>query len=437
MKKLFIMCVACLFTINMYAQTNKIAVINFKANVGISQQDVDGISSIFITYFSPQGWTLVERTQIDKVISEQGFQKSSMTESQMVRVGRILNLKKIVIGDVNVISGSYNLDVRIVDVETGVISAKDGATWSGTNYRSLMQTLANRIASKISIPPTSVATSIPASSSQETKVITIYGYLKIFPKNLGVFTNEPSAMIAAINNDNSENYGYDSWRLPTQEELEVIISNITQVSGIVNNQPYMTNTNKLNGEQKIVRLVTTDKTIEAKSIERKEAERKAQLARQEAERRILEAERLRSETYRVGQLYNKNGIKGIVFAVDATGRHGKIISLTRRWNLTWESAKEWCEKMGYGWRLPTRGELLEVGKNFDIIENNLYEAEGQTSQRVGYWTSTKPESQTWGQGEERCVVNFNYIDMYLSGRTKPDGHPITWSQDGVRAVCDF
>ena len=94
LKKTLILAMACFATMALFAQTNKMAVLNFKASVGISQQDVDGISAIFITYFSPQGWALVERTQIDKVISEQGFQKSSMTESQMVKVGKILNLKK-------------------------------------------------------------------------------------------------------------------------------------------------------------------------------------------------------------------------------------------------------------------------------------------------------------------------------------------------------
>ena len=309
MKKLFIMCVACLFTINMYAQTNKIAVINFKANVGISQQDVDGISSIFITYFSPQGWTLVERTQIDKVISEQGFQKSSMTESQMVRVGRILNLKKIVIGDVNVISGSYNLDVRVVDVESGTISAKDGASWSGSSYRSLMQTLATRLANKIAITQTSTSSATPtttistqkpvvAPTSSATNVITLYGYLKIHPKNLGVFSSEPTTVISNLNKNGE--YGYDSWRIPTKEEWELILSNANSISGISANQPYMTSANRFDGKDKVVRLVTTDaKTVAEKERDKQEAARQAELARQEAAR---QAELARQEAARKAEI---------------------------------------------------------------------------------------------------------------------------------------
>ena len=94
------------------------AVMEFKAGVGISQADVDGLSGIFTTYFRPAGFTMVERTQIDRVISEQGFQRSSLTEAQMVRIGEILNLSMIVIGDINVVAGEYNVDARVVNVES-------------------------------------------------------------------------------------------------------------------------------------------------------------------------------------------------------------------------------------------------------------------------------------------------------------------------------
>ena len=132
-------------------QAQRCAVLEFKANVGVSQQDVDGISAIFITYFQPAGYTMVERTQIDKAIDEQGFQRSRMTESQTVRIGQILNVSKIVIGDVNIIMGQYNVDVRVINVETGTIAATEGATFDGSSYRSTMHGLAQKLASKMAI----------------------------------------------------------------------------------------------------------------------------------------------------------------------------------------------------------------------------------------------------------------------------------------------
>ena len=142
------------------------AVLEFKAGSGISQADVDGISAIFITYFRPNGYTIVERTQIDKVIDEQGFQRSKMTQSQMVRVGQILNVSKIVVGDINVVMGQYNVDVRVINVETGTISATEGATFATSSYRSSMQSVAQKLAAKIAINSGSTVNSSSTTNSQ-------------------------------------------------------------------------------------------------------------------------------------------------------------------------------------------------------------------------------------------------------------------------------
>ena len=127
MKKIISFLIVLMMGTSVSAQ--RIAVLDFNAGTGVSLADVDGISAIFNTYFSPKGYTLVERTSIDRVIDEQNFQRGKMTQLQMVRVGEILNVSNVVIGDVNVVMGQYNIDVRVVNVESGTISAKDGATW--------------------------------------------------------------------------------------------------------------------------------------------------------------------------------------------------------------------------------------------------------------------------------------------------------------------
>lgn len=131
--------------------SQRIAVLEFKPGVGVSTADVDGLSSIFVTYFTPNGYAIVERSQIDRVIDEQNFQRSRMTEAQMVRVGQILNLSKIVVGDINVIMGEYNVDVRVLNVETGEIVARAGDTFNTSSYRVGMKNLALKLANQISI----------------------------------------------------------------------------------------------------------------------------------------------------------------------------------------------------------------------------------------------------------------------------------------------
>lgn len=248
-------------------QAQRCAVLEFKAGVGIYQSDVDGISAIFITYFRPAGYTMVERTQIDKAIDEQGFQRSSMTERQMVRIGQILNVSKIVVGDVNIVMGQYNVDVRVINVETGTIAATEGATFTGSSYRSSMQEMARKLASKIAI--TSGGTVQPSASAQAStrsrnKVEVLYGYLKIFPNELGVFQSEPTSVIAQINKQ--AQHGYNNWRLPTNEELSLMRANNYLGSG-----EYMTRESR----RGIVLLVTDSDdyaTVQAKEQARQREE---------------------------------------------------------------------------------------------------------------------------------------------------------------------
>lgn len=238
--KLLCFSLLCLMALSVNAQ--RCAVLEFKAGVGISQNDVDGISAIFITYFQPAGYTMVERTQIDKVIDEQGFQRSKMTQQQMVRVGEILNVLKIVVGDINVVMGQYNVDIRVINVETGTIAATEGATFSTTSYRTNMQNVAQKLAGKIAITHGST---VSTTTQTQTTPYVIYGYLKVFPNDLGNFDSEPRQVIARLNQ--SQQYGYGTWRLPTNEELALMRANNVVGTGV-----YMT----MENPRGTVRLVT-------------------------------------------------------------------------------------------------------------------------------------------------------------------------------------
>ena len=65
--KRFLTLICALFVVaNLSAQ--RVAVLEFSAGSGISQTEVDGVASIFNTYFAPNGYTLVDRIDIDKAI---------------------------------------------------------------------------------------------------------------------------------------------------------------------------------------------------------------------------------------------------------------------------------------------------------------------------------------------------------------------------------
>ena len=158
LKKTMMIVIMHLFVSSFINAQLKIAVMDFKAGTGAVQEEADGISAIFGSYFTdPSKFTPVDRNQIEKVITEQGFHQSLLTSRQMARVGQLLNLQKMVVGDVNLVGGQYNVDVRIVDVETEAVYATDNATWTkGSSYRELIKNLATRLMAQINMPTSSV-----------------------------------------------------------------------------------------------------------------------------------------------------------------------------------------------------------------------------------------------------------------------------------------
>lgn len=243
-------------TTSAFAQ--RVAVLNFNAGSGVTQMEVDGLSSIFNTYFAPKGAEIVERTSVDKILQEQKFQNSRFTNTDMVALGEMLNVSLIIVGDINVVMEQYNVDVRVVNVQTGTTVAKDGTSFStGGSYRDMMKELGERLSNslekeienlqitsdnnfndnngKASVLPKNMTTKITEDNSkrERTDVVVLEGFLKLYPEDLGEFSSEPSWLIKLINQQ--ERYGYNSWRLPTQEELDFIRSN-----GYLSGNKYMT-----------------------------------------------------------------------------------------------------------------------------------------------------------------------------------------------------
>lgn len=305
------------------------AVLEFRAGAGISQSDVDGISAIFITYFRPSGYTMVERTQIDRVIDEQGFQRSRLTESNAVRIGKILNVSKIVLGDVNVVMGQYNVDVRVINVESGTIAATDGASFNGSSYRQTMQSLAQRLAGKIAITPGQTVSATP-TAKKRSNVETIYGYLKVFPNELGEFNSAPTNVIQRINSQ--AQYGYNNWRIPTSEELSLLRAN-----GYLSNGRYMSSDGNSSGN---VLLVTDGKDY---ASVRAEEQRRQQ---EEQQRQTIERNRQQEEQRKAqlaaqgwvdlglpsGTLWKNKNESGYYNYYTATQRYGSHLPTKNQFN---------------------------------------------------------------------------------------------------------
>ena len=209
----------------------RIAILDLNAGVNRTQSQVDGLADMLsVELFNSGCFSIVERTQVDKVIREQHFQMSELSDAQRQKIGGILKVDAVVTGTINFISrdtrygsdhftkydvGEYNVDIRLVSVNTGELLSVAGGEQKGGTERELMRHVAMQLADNLELPNQNVAV---ASSPY-----LLYDYLYVYPEDLGVFTSAPTSLIQATNKNSA--YGYNDWRLPTQEELDALNSN--------------------------------------------------------------------------------------------------------------------------------------------------------------------------------------------------------------------
>ena len=99
----------------------RVAVMDFRAN-GISQLIASNISELVRNELIIMGnFIVLERSQVDQILKEQGFQMTGCTETSCaVKVGQMLSAKKILVGTVMKMGNKIVISGRIVDVEKGV-----------------------------------------------------------------------------------------------------------------------------------------------------------------------------------------------------------------------------------------------------------------------------------------------------------------------------
>lgn len=78
-------------------------------------------------------YRLMERAQIDRVLSEQGFQQSGACSASdcAIEMGRLLGIDQMVVGTVGLLGQTYTMSARRVSVESGEILASASSNYSG------------------------------------------------------------------------------------------------------------------------------------------------------------------------------------------------------------------------------------------------------------------------------------------------------------------
>lgn len=148
---------------NAYASERvRIAVLPFETGApGVPPDAAAGLADMMVTaLIKTKVYDILEREQLQKILSEQKFGMSGLVDpSTAVQIGKMLGIKKIIIGKITqmgitqseaifikLATAKVSIDVRIIDVETGIVENAETATGeetltriSGENLATLLQ----------------------------------------------------------------------------------------------------------------------------------------------------------------------------------------------------------------------------------------------------------------------------------------------------------
>jgi hypothetical protein len=99
------------------------AVMRFES-VGMDSGVSMVITDIFTNQIQANGkYRVMERSQMNRILSEQGFQNSGACSSAecAVEIGRLLSIDKMFVGSIGRLGESWVINIRIINIQTGEI----------------------------------------------------------------------------------------------------------------------------------------------------------------------------------------------------------------------------------------------------------------------------------------------------------------------------
>lgn len=215
-----------------------------------------------------QGYTAYDRVDLQSIMSEQNFQRTGLVDDATIkRLGEMTGASLILIPEVAMSDdGKIYVAVKMLDVTTAQTLMSTGELMGSSSAE--VEEGCRALTAKV-LGVRSGTSSITVASD---KPVTLFGYLHVFPTDVGEFQTLPTQLLSAINK--KATYGYDSWRLPTTEELSIMRANSHMIPNF-RNTDYLCSDSSVKG---LARLVTTEMSV----AEKKEAREQDEMIRKEA-----------------------------------------------------------------------------------------------------------------------------------------------------------
>lgn len=206
-----------------------------------------------------QGYNAYDRVDLQTLVTEHNFQRTGLVDDATIKkLGEMTGASLVLIPEVAASDdGKIYVAVKMLDVTTAQTMMATGQ---------LMGSSSNEVDEGCRLLVEKVlGNGVPTSNilAQTDKPVTLYGYLHVFPKDIGEFKTLPEQLLSAINK--SSQYGYDSWRLPTIEELSIMRANSDLIPNF-KNADYLCSDSSNGG---YARLVTTDSSVKQRELRKK------------------------------------------------------------------------------------------------------------------------------------------------------------------------
>ena len=122
----------------------------------LSQDEADAVTDFLRTDLVNTGsFIVIERDRMKDILKEQELSISGVTEEsdEAAKVGKLLNVKFIMVGTLSKLGEKYFLNVRVVDVETGKITlARRGSSKRLEDLTEVSKSVAYQLAGKKYVP---------------------------------------------------------------------------------------------------------------------------------------------------------------------------------------------------------------------------------------------------------------------------------------------
>ena len=105
-----------------FTQDITIAVLEFEGQ-GVSQSETSILTDLFRgELFNTGSYNILERTMMDDILKEQGFQQTGCVTSECaVEVGNMLGVQQMIGGSIGKVGNIYTVSARVIDVQTGEV----------------------------------------------------------------------------------------------------------------------------------------------------------------------------------------------------------------------------------------------------------------------------------------------------------------------------